>query len=137
MRPDDAVPAGEAGDGSGSSGGLKAAIHAFRQATAGRALDAMDLVAAELRLAAMAGLSMLIMGLLAFAAVLAAWVFLVVALLSFATQAGWSWPAIALLVSVLHLLAAGLLYRQAMKLTADLTLPATRAALRARDAENS
>lgn len=143
MRPDAGLPADSPAEGRGDgradgkrpSGGLTAALAAFRQATAGRALDAMDLAASELRLAAMAALTMLVMGLLAFAALLAAWVFLVMALVLFVTEAGWSWPVTALAVSGLHLIAGALLYRQVMKLTADLTLPATRAAFRARPSE--
>ena len=99
------------------------------QAAGSRVRNTVALAAAEARLAAMAGLTMLILVVLTACFVLVGWGLMVAAVVNLAVNAGVSWATIAFCASVVHLLAALLLFLRAMRLSRDLTLPALRAAL--------
>jgi hypothetical protein len=72
---------------------------------------------------------MLILVVLTACFVLVGWGLMVAAAVSLAANAGISWATIAFGASVLHLLAALLLFLWAMRLSRHLTLPALREAL--------
>lgn len=100
---------------------LRAARDQFR--------DTVELAAAEARLAAMTGLTMLVLVISATAFLLVGWGLLMVAVAHLALQAGLSWPQALLGLVVLHGLAAWLALHSAMRMTRQLTLPALRGAL--------
>jgi hypothetical protein len=91
--------------------------------------NTVELAAAEARLAAMAGVTMLLLVILAAACVVVGWGFLMLALAILAANAGLSWPGVALVMAILHLAGAGALWYSAMRLSRHLTLPATRESL--------
>lgn len=124
MSASDTVAGAVPGDES-----MLAAAGELLQAAGSRLRNTVALAAAEARLAAMAGLTMLILVVLTACFVLVGWGLMVAAAVSLAANAGISWATIAFGASVLHLLAALLLFLWAMRLSRHLTLPALREAL--------
>ena len=118
----------------GGAAGIGAAVEDFLQALRGRLSSIIDLAAAETRLAAMAGATMLIFVILATVFAVTGWAFLVAAAGALAMQAGISWAAIALVIGLVHVAGAVALWVAAMRLSRHLTLPELRAALAGSDA---
>jgi hypothetical protein len=111
---------------------LSAAAMHFVRAAGDRLTHTVDLAASEARLAVMTGVTMLVLALLTVAFVLVGWGFLIAALAQLGVAAGFSWAAIALVVSAVHFIAALGLLGSAMRLSHHLTMPALRRALAAR-----
>ena len=111
------------------TGGLYASLVRLVGALRSRILDTVELAAAEARLAAMAGATMLLLVILAAACVVVAWGFLMLALAVVVVKTGLSWPAVALALAVAHLAGAGALLWWALRLSRHLTLPALRESL--------
>jgi hypothetical protein len=96
------------------------------QAAKGRVVQVLDLAAAEARLAAMSGLSMLLMITVAAAALIIAWALVVaVAIYGFLLMSI-SWPVTAIALALVHVGVAYLLWRTTVKLSRNLTLPQLR-----------
>ena len=108
---------------------MAAAAMGYVQAAGDRLTHTVELAANEARLAAMTGVTMLVLALLTVAFALVGWGFLVAAIAQLGVQAGFSWAIVALGVSALHVLAAIGLWGWAMRLSRHLTLPALREAL--------
>lgn len=90
----------------------------------------VDLAAGELRLAAMSGVSMLLMLVMTAASLLIAWGLIVALALDVLAAIGVPWPYSGMSLTVLHVLLAYLLWRGMLKLSRNLTLPELRQALR-------
>lgn len=119
----------EAGVTDAAAGSIAAAAGDALRAARDQARDTVDLAAAELRLAAMTGLSMLALAILAAALALVGWVLVVAAAAQLGLQAGLSWAESLLGLGGLHVLGAWLCWRSALGMSPQLTLPALRAAL--------
>lgn len=89
----------------------------------------VELAAAELRLAAMSGVAMLVMAILAAALLIVAWGLLTGVAAYLLVAAGLSWPWAGTALALIHLLAAFFLLRGAVKLSQRLTLPRLRRTL--------
>ncbi|HEX5421092.1 MAG TPA: hypothetical protein VFY39_13945 [Gammaproteobacteria bacterium] len=89
----------------------------------------LELAAAAAGLAAMSGVSMLIMAIVASALLIVAWLLVVAVVAYVIVRAGVPWPAIGLALAAVHLIIAYFLYRSALRLSRDLTLPALRSVL--------
>jgi hypothetical protein len=94
-----------------------------------RAGRLLELAAAESGLAAMSGITMLVMAIVASALLIVAWVLLVSVVGYALVLAGVPWIAAGLVLSAIHLAVAYYLYRKALKLSRDLTWPELRRAL--------
>ena len=106
-----------------------AAAMGFARAAGDRLSHTVELAASEARLAAMTGVTMLVLGLLTVAFALVGWAFLVAAVAQLGVAAGLSWATVALGVGALHVLVAVGLWNWAMHLSRNLTMPALRQAL--------
>lgn len=89
----------------------------------------VELAAAEFRYATVSALAMLMLVVLTGAAIVLSWGFALAALVALLAAAGYSWPAIALGLAGLHLVAALVCWQLAMRLSKNLSLPALRTAL--------
>lgn len=119
-----------------AASGFAAAATDLVQGLRGHLSSTLDLAAAEARLAAMAGATMLAFVLIGAAFAVVGWGFLVAAAGALAMQAGISWASIALGIGIVHVAGAAGLWLAAMKLSRHLTLPALREALAAGDGGN-
>jgi hypothetical protein len=106
--------------------GLKAAGEELLGAIAQRARDVVDLAAAEARLAALSGLEMLVLVMVAAAALVVAWGLLVACVLYLFWQAEVGWVVPALVFAVGHAALAYYLWQMTVRLSRNLTLPALR-----------
>lgn len=86
----------------------------------------VELAAAEARLAALSGVSMLLMIIVAAALAIVGWGFVASVAAYLLVMLGLSWPAAGLLLALAHAIAAYLLWRGIVKLSHNLTLPALR-----------
>jgi hypothetical protein len=94
-----------------------------------RAQAVFELAAAEARLAALSGLAMLMLVLVAAAALIVGWVLLVACLLYLIAGLGvsWLWPGLGFALA--HALLAYYLWQVAVRLSRNLTLPELRTTL--------
>ncbi|HET7130707.1 MAG TPA: hypothetical protein VFJ95_00610, partial [Gammaproteobacteria bacterium] len=107
----------------GSPGpGLKAAGEELLGALAQRARDVVDLAAAEARLAALSGLEMLVLVMVAAAALVVAWGLLVACILYLFWQAEVGWVVPAVLFALAHAALAYYLWQMTVRLSRNLTL---------------
>jgi hypothetical protein len=106
--------------------GLKAAGEELLGALAQRARDVVDLAAAEARLAALSGLEMLVLVMVAAAALVVAWGLLVACILYLFWQAEVGWVVPAVLFALAHAALAYYLWQMTVRLSRNLTLPALR-----------
>ncbi len=88
--------------------------------------DVLDLAAAELRLAALSGISIVVFMILAAALLIMAWAFVASVLAYVLVALGLPWPAAGLLLAALHGGAAYFLWRRIVALSRSLTLPELR-----------
>lgn len=95
-----------------------------------RAQDLVELAAAEMRLAALSGLTMLLCVMIAAAALVVAWGLLVACVLYLFSQSPVGWPIPAFGLAVGHALLAYYLWHVTVRLSRNLTLPALRGTLR-------
>lgn len=86
----------------------------------------IELAAAEARLAALSGVSILLMAVLAAALSIVAWVFVAAVATWLLVALGLAWPAAGLVMAGLHVLAVYLLWRGIVRLSRNLTLPEVR-----------
>jgi hypothetical protein len=117
--------------------GIFAAVLQLAEALWSRFRNTVELAAAEARLAAMAGVSMLLLIILAAAFTVVGWGFLMVTLAVLAVQAGLSWPVVTVAIAVLHLGGAAAFWFMAMRLSRHLTLPSLRESLALGDGEKA
>lgn len=114
---------------SAESSSLGAAAAEVAGAIKSRLGHFLELAAASSALAAMSGVSMLILAIVASVLLIVAWILLVSVVAYLLVLVGVPWVAAGLGLAVVHLLAAYYMYRKALKLSRDLTLPALRSAL--------
>jgi len=95
-----------------------------------RAQDLVELAAAEMRLAALSGLTMLLCVMIAAAALVVAWALLVACVLYVLSRSPVGWPMPALGFAVGHALLAYYLWHVTVRLSRNLTLPELRGTLR-------
>ncbi|MBN1238985.1 MAG: hypothetical protein JXB36_10815 [Gammaproteobacteria bacterium] len=88
-----------------------------------------ELLAAETRLAALSGVSIVLMVIVAAALSIVGWAFVAAVATYLLVMLGLPWPAAGLLMAGVHALAAYLLWRGIVRLSANLTLPAVRRAV--------
>jgi len=121
MRDASAIEPGSPPDAS-----LRAAGEELLGAIAERARGVVELAAAEARLAALSGLAMLVLVMVAAAALVVAWVLLVACVLYvfWRAQIGWAVPAIVFALG--HAALAYYLWQTTARLSRNLTLPALR-----------
>jgi hypothetical protein len=91
-----------------------------------RIRDIIELSAAEARLAALSGLAMLLLVMIAAAALVVAWVLLVACALYLFAQTSFGWPIPALLIAGAHAALAYYLWQITVRLSWNLTLPELR-----------
>jgi hypothetical protein len=91
-----------------------------------RIRDIIELTAAEARLAALSGLAMLLLVMIAAAALMIAWVLLVACVLFLFAQTRLGWPIPALLFAAAHAGLAYYLWQITVRLSWNLTLPELR-----------
>lgn len=127
---DDAV-ARQAGAQSGD--GPVAAASAVAVAATNYVRRLVELAAAELELAAVSGVSMVVMVLAAAAFALVAWALLAGVVAYALVAVGLPWPVAGLLLAGAHGVAAFILWRRAVIMSRALTLPALRRVLLAAD----
>ncbi len=108
---------------------IVAAAGDFLRAARDQARDTLELAAAEARLAAMTAFTMVVLAILAAALALIGWGLVVAAAAQIGLQAGLSWAQALLGLGALHIVCAWLAWRSAMRMSAQLTLPALRQAL--------
>lgn len=127
----DREPSASAGDADPEAGGqgTAAAAAAVVSNTLNLARDIIDLAAAELRLAALSGVTMLMLVIVAALLVVIAWGCLAAVAAYGLVALGWSWPMAGLTIAAVHLLAAYLLLRAVTRLSRSLTLPELRKAV--------
>lgn len=94
-----------------------------------RVRDIVDLAAAEARLAALSGLAMLLLVMIAAAALVVAWVLLVAFALYLFAQSPLDWPIPALFIAAAHAGLAYYLWQVTVRLSWNLTLPELRTTL--------
>jgi hypothetical protein len=119
-------PTSSDSSGSASLGAAGAELAAAVKRRAGRLLE---LAAAESGLAAMSGISMVVLAIVTSALLIVAWILLVSVVGYALVLVGVPWIAAGLVLAVVHLAVAYYLFRKAMKLSRDLTWPALRSAL--------
>lgn len=99
------------------------------------ARDVVELAAAELRLAALSSVTMLMLVIVTAALIVVAWGFVAAVLAYVLVQLGLSWPAAGLLVAAVHGVVAYMLWRTIVRLSRSLTLPELRRSVFAQDEE--
>jgi hypothetical protein len=104
----------------------------FVRAAAQRVHDLVELATAELRLAALSGLTMLLCVMIAAAALVVAWGLLVACALYLFSRSPLGWPIPAFGFAVGHAVFAYCLWQFTVRLSRNLTLPELRTSLRAR-----
>lgn len=97
-----------------------------------RARDIVELTAAEARLAALSGLAMLLLVMIAAAALVVAWVLLVACALFLFAQTALGWPIPAVVIAAAHAGLAYYLWQTTVRLSWNLTLPELRNTLAAK-----
>jgi hypothetical protein len=109
--------------------GLGGGFEELVTATKKRVQGVVELAAAEARLAALSGLAMLLLVLVAAAALVVGWVLLVACLLYLISLLGiaWLWPGFGFALA--HALLAFYLWQVAVRLSRNLTLPELRTSL--------
>ena len=90
------------------------------------ARDVVALAAAELRLAALSGVTMLMLIIVTAALIVVGWAFIAAVLAYVLVELGLPWPAAGLLVAGIHGVAAYVLWRIVVRLSRSLTLPELR-----------
>jgi len=95
-----------------------------------RAHDLVELTAAEVRLAALSALTMLLCVMVAAAALVVAWGLLVACLLYVLSRTPLGWPGPAVVLAVGHAVLAYYLWNVTVRLSRSLTLPELRTTLR-------
>ncbi|HEX6993477.1 MAG TPA: phage holin family protein [Gammaproteobacteria bacterium] len=123
-REDDA-PLPEGGEQAGDSGSAAAAAGLVSGAL-DLARDIVALAAAELRLAALSGMTMLMLVLVTAALIVVGWTFVAAVAAYVLVQVGLPWPAAGLIIAAVHGVAAFLLWRTVVRLSRSLTLPELR-----------
>jgi len=118
--------AGGEDPGAAEEPGPAAAAASLLSSTLNLANDVVALAAAELRLAALSGVTILMLMVVAAALVVVAWTFIAAVLVYVLVDLGLPWPAAGLLVAALHGAAAYLLWRTIVRLSRSLTLPELR-----------
>jgi DNA-binding IclR family transcriptional regulator len=108
---------------------MQSAEELVRAATQ-RVHNLLELTAAELRLAALSGLTMLLCVMVAAAALVVAWGLLVACALYVFSRSPLGWPIPALCFAVGHALLAHYLWQFTVRLSRNLTLPELRTSLR-------
>lgn len=111
------------------AGGRAAAATAVLSAVLRLVRDVTQLAAAEIRLAALSGVTMLMLVIVAALLVVIAWGCLAAVAAYGLVALGWSWPMAGLTIAAVHLLAAYLLLRAVTRLSRSLTLPELRKAV--------
>ncbi len=91
--------------------------------------DIVELAAAELRLAALSGVTMLMLVIVAALMLVMAWAYVAAVAAYGLVAVGWPWPAAGLAIAAAHLLAAYLLLRAVVRMSRSLTLPELRKAV--------
>lgn len=104
----------------------------FVRAATQRVHDLVELTTAELRLAALSGLTMLLCVMIAAAALVVAWGLLVACALYLFSRSPLGWPIPAFGFAVGHTVLAYYLWQFTVRLSRNLTLPELRTSLRAR-----
>jgi hypothetical protein len=104
----------------------------FVRAATQRVNDLVELTTAELRLAALSGLTMLLCVMIAAAALVVAWGLLVACALYLFSRSPLGWPIPAFGFAVAHAALAYSLWQFTVRLSRNLTLPELRTSLRAR-----
>jgi hypothetical protein len=114
-----------------SSGPVAAAPPAEElvRTAAQRIRDVVDLAAAEARLAALSGLAMLLLVMIAAAALVVAWVLIVAYVLYLFSLADIGWSIPALVIAFAHAGLAYYLWQLTVRLSRNLTLPELRTTL--------
>ena len=97
-----------------------------------RAQVLVDLAGAEMRLAALSGLTMLLLLLIAAAALVVAWALVVACALYLFSRSPLGWPIPAFGMAVGHVLLAYGLWQATVRLSGNLTLPELRTTLRSK-----
>ncbi|HUF72376.1 MAG TPA: hypothetical protein VMR74_05695 [Gammaproteobacteria bacterium] len=87
-----------------------------------------ELAAVEFRYASVSALAMLMLVVIASATLVVSWGLVLAALLAALAAAGYPWPAIAVGLAALHVVAALVCWQLVMKLSHNLSMPALRAA---------
>jgi hypothetical protein len=100
-------------------------VHAAAQ----RVRAIVELAAAEARLAALSGLAMVLLVIVAAAALVVAWVLLVACALYAFAQTSLGWPIPALCIAAAHAVLAYYLWQVTVRLSWNLTLPELRTTL--------
>lgn len=131
----DREPSASAGDADPEAGGqgTAAAAAAVVSNTLNLARDIIDLAAAELRLAALSGVTMLMLVIVTAALLVVGWVFIAAVIAYALVQLGLPWPAAGLLVAAAHGTIAYLLWRTIVRLSRSLTLPELRRSVLSRE----
>jgi hypothetical protein len=96
------------------------------RAAAQRIHDVLELAAAELRLAAHSGLTMLLLAMTISAALVVAWGLIVACALYLFSRTSIGWPLPALSIAVGHVILAYYLWQVTVRLSGNLTLPELR-----------
>jgi len=120
---------GAAAPGADEDDGPAAAASALVATGTAYVRRVVELAAAEARLAAISGISMLLMVIVAAALVVVAWALLASVAAYLLVALGLSWPAAGLILALANGIAAYLLWRGAVRLSRALTLPALRRAI--------
>jgi hypothetical protein len=94
-----------------------------------RIRDVVELAAAEARLAALSGLAMLLLVMIAAAALVVAWVLIVACILYLLARADIGWSIPALIIALAHAGLAYYLWQLTVRLSRNLTLPELRTTL--------
>lgn len=111
------------------AGGPAAAATAVLSAVLRLVRDVTQLAAAEIRLAALSGVTMLMLVIVAALLIVMAWGCIAAVAAYGLVAAGWPLPVAGLAVAAAHLLAAYLLWRFVVRLSRSLTLPELRKAV--------
>lgn len=106
--------------------GTGAAASSLISSTLDLARHIVELAAAELRLAALSGVTMVMLVIVTAALIVMAWGFVAAVAAYLLVAAGLPWPAAGLLVAAAHAVAAYLLWRAVVRLSRSLTLPELR-----------
>jgi hypothetical protein len=109
--------------------GVEPAARELLHAAKIRVRDVIELAAAETRLAALSGLAMLILVIVAAAALIVAWLLIVLCVLYLFALAEVGWLIPALVIAGVHAGLAFYLWQVAVRLSRNLTLPELRTSL--------
>jgi len=126
-EPRDSIEDDRASDD--QAGGPAAAATAVLSTVLRLVRDITRLAAAELRLAALSGVTMLMLVIVAALLIVVAWGCIAAVAAYGLVALGWPWPAAGLTIAAAHLLAAYLLLRVVLRLSHSLTLPELRKAV--------